>query len=74
MEKERGIIHLLPLLVVVIAIAVGVYLISQGKVNLPFLSNQPSVAVKTEYKNPFDKETQYVNPFDSYKNPFTIAK
>lgn len=29
-----------------------------------------SVALKTEYSNPFDKETQYVNPFSSKKNPF----
>lgn len=42
--------------------------------NIPFLSKKPKVAIKTEYKNPFDKKTQYVNPFDTYKNPFVVAK
>lgn len=42
--------------------------------NIPFLSTQPKVSIKTEYKNPFDKKTQYVNPFDTYKNPFVVAK
>lgn len=28
-----------------------------------------SVAMETEYNNPFDKKTQYVNPFGK-KNPF----
>lgn len=42
--------------------------------NIPFLSKEPKVSLKTEYKNPFDKKTQYVNPFDAYKNPFVVAK
>ena len=42
--------------------------------NIPFLSKEPKVSIKTEYKNPFDKKTQYVNPFDTYKNPFVVAK
>lgn len=33
-----------------------------------------AVAVKEEYKNPFDKNTQYQNPFNSYKNPFDELK
>lgn len=41
---------------------------------IPFLSKEPKVSLKTEYKNPFDKKTQYVNPFDTYKNPFVVAK
>ena len=40
----------------------------------PFISKEPKVSLKTEYKNPFDKKTQYVNPFDTYKNPFVVAK
>ena len=42
--------------------------------NIPFLSKELKVSIKTEYKNPFDKKTQYVNPFDAYKNPFVVAK
>lgn len=42
--------------------------------NVPLLQKGPKVSIKTEYKNPFKKETQYVNPFETYKNPFTIAK
>lgn len=42
--------------------------------NIPFLSKEPKVSIKTAYKNPFDKKTQYVNPFDTYKNPFVVAK
>lgn len=42
--------------------------------SIPFLSKEPKVSIKTEYKNPFDKKTQYVNPFDNYKNPFKVAK
>lgn len=41
---------------------------------IPFLSKEPKVSIKTEYKNPFDKKTQYVNPFETYKNPFVVAK
>lgn len=37
-------------------------------------SQQPQVAIKSEYKNPFKKDTQYVNPFETYKNPFVLAK
>ncbi len=38
------------------------------------LKKEPTVALKTEVKNPFDKETQYVNPFDTYKSPFYTLK
>ncbi|OGE36015.1 hypothetical protein A3E66_01825 [Candidatus Daviesbacteria bacterium RIFCSPHIGHO2_12_FULL_37_16] len=43
--------------------------------NLSFFNQQvPKISTKTEYKNPFKKETQYVNPFDTYKNPFVVSK
>ncbi len=42
--------------------------------NIPFLSKEPKVSIKTEYKNPFDKKTQFVNPFNKYKNPFVVNK
>ena len=33
-----------------------------------------NVALKTEYQNPFDKNTQYTNPFSDYQNPFDNLK
>lgn len=71
---QRGIVHLLPLLIIA-AILVGIYLFAQGKLQLPsFLQKKAKVELKTEYQNPFKKETQYVNPFETYKNPFTVNK
>ena len=32
------------------------------------------VSLKTEYQNPFDKNTQYTNPFNDYQNPFDQIK
>lgn len=74
--NQRGVLHLLPLLLIA-AIIIGVILVFTGKLKLPSLpggQKQPKVELKTEYKNPFKKETQYVNPFETYKNPFTVAK
>lgn len=75
-NKQRGVIHLaLPLLLLLAAgLAALIYF---GVIKNPLKSlfqKGPKVSVKTEYANPFKKETQYVNPFDTYKNPFTIAK
>lgn len=36
----------------------------------------PTIALKTEYSNPFDEKSQYENPFNSeetYKNPFDTS-
>ena len=41
---------------------------------LDVLQGKAKVELKTEYKNPFAKETQYVNPFQTYKNPFVVSK
>ncbi len=76
--RQAGIIHLLPLLLIV-ALAIGAYVaISRGLIKLPSIpgigQKGPKVELKTEYKNPFKKETQYVNPFETYKNPFTVNK
>ncbi|TSC66623.1 MAG: Uncharacterized protein CEO21_137 [Microgenomates group bacterium Gr01-1014_80] len=75
--NQRGFLHLLPLLLIV-AIIVAVVLVVTGKLKLPFsvpfLQQGPKVDLKTEYKNPFNKETQYVNPFDTYKNPFVTNR
>lgn len=34
------------------------------------LENQLNVSLKSQYDNPFDKNTQYVNPFSQSQNPF----
>lgn len=76
MNNQKGVIHLaLPLLLLFIAAAVA--LIYFGVIKNPFknlnlFQKGPKVELKTEYKNPFDKESQYVNPFDTYKNPFVV--
>lgn len=75
-NKQRGVINLaLPLLLLLIAAAGA--LIYFGVINNPFknlFQKGLKVTPKSEYQNPFKKETQYVNPFETYKNPFTIAK
>lgn len=72
--KQKGFIHLLPLLVVVLIAAVA-YLLLAGKVELPFISKkQPKVELKTTYENPLKKDTQYVNPFEKSKNPFVTGR
>lgn len=76
LKNRRGIIHLLPFVIIAAILLVVGYLVF-GKVlkgKLPFLKSEPKVALKQEYKNPFDKNTQYANPFDSFKNPFEVAK
>lgn len=72
---QRGIVHLLPLILIVAVIAVGAYFVTQGKLKLPsLLQKGPKVELQTSYENPFKKETQYVNPFETYKNPFTVNR
>lgn len=44
------------------------------KPNAQLQPQQSNVSLKTDYKNPFDKDTQYVNPFSQYKNPFDSLK
>jgi len=73
-NNQKGVIHLALPLVLLLAAAFFA-LIYFGVIQNPFknlnlFSSSPKVDLKTEYKNPFDKETQYVNPFDNYKNPF----
>ncbi len=79
-SRKKKILIVLPLLLLAIGV-VFVALVRFGIIkdpfplqNIPFLSKEPKVSIKTEYKNPFDKKTQYVNPFDAYKNPFVVAK
>ena len=85
MNSQKGVVHLLlPLVLLLILGGVLYFLINSGAIKNPFgniLQNipligkkDPTVSVKTEYNNPFKKETQYVNPFETYKNPFAVAK
>ena len=76
---QKGIIHLLPLFVILVALGLVVFLVFTGKINLgslkiPFLNKKPTVQLQQKYSNPFDIKTQYVNPFDEFKNPFTVSK
>jgi flagellar basal body-associated protein FliL len=75
--SKKGIAHLVLILVVgVLVVAFWVLIfkfVLKGK--LPFLKKEePKVELKTEYGNPFNKETQYVNPFDEFKNPFAQVR
>lgn len=81
MNNQKGIAHLLLLLVILLLAGAGVYfLVNKGVIknplsNLPSVgTKQPTIAVKSEYKNPFDKGSQYVNPFDQYKSPLLNLK
>ena len=73
MYLKRGSVHIslaLILLVVGFWVVVIYFFLLKDKVKLPGIAKVAKVELKTEYKNPFDKETQYVNPFLTYKNPF----
>lgn len=79
MDKQKGIIHLIvPILIVLIIGAIfalnyfGIFKVKLPGVSLP--QKSPTVGLKTEYKNPFKKESQYVNPFEEYKNPFVTNR
>ena len=69
----------LTMIVVLVVIGIGFLLVFLGVIKipsnpLPVLKKQATVNLKSEYKNPFKKETQYVNPFDTYKNPFVVNR
>lgn len=75
MTLKKGTVHLtVPLIVIIAAVWVFVayLLINKGLISRPaLLKKEPTVELKTQYQNPFKKETQYVNPFDQYKSPFS---
>lgn len=82
LSSSRSKVGLVVVLVVVIFVVVGVVVWmlvrSQrggvgtiGQLPLPGLREQPTnVELKSEYKNPFERNAQYVNPFTDYKSPF----
>ncbi len=81
LPKDSGIIHLLPLLIITLVLALGFYFFITNKQLVNYLPEnlrpfKADVAVSpaTQYQNPFSKDTQYVNPFSTYKNPFDNLK
>lgn len=70
---QKGVIHLLPILLVVAVLLVAGFFILQ-KFQSQGGKKEASVSLQTQYKNPFDKSAQYVNPFAQYKNPFDALK
>ena len=82
MTNQKGLAHLVLLVFLLIIGAVLYFLINSGIIKnpleyLPFFNKSqqvPKISTKTEYKNPFKKETQYVNPFETYKNPFVVNR
>lgn len=80
MVLRKGVVHHTGLIIIVIIAvwALVLYLlISKNiiKFKTPFSKKEPSkVQLQTEYKNPFNKDTQFVNPFDKTKNPFAVAE
>ncbi len=72
MSRQKG--NIVPVLLIIIVILAGVvvyFVYSKGLIKNP-LQKSPEVGLKTEYKNPFQKESQYLNPFDENKNPFDV--
>lgn len=75
--RKKVIRVVLPLLLVIIVVVVILAYLGVIKLptsSIPLLQKGPSVELKTDYKNPFAKETQFVNPFEQYKNPFETNK
>lgn len=81
-RAQKGYSALFILIAVLLLLGVGLVFTSlwSKKYTLPFSSqtkettNESTVTLKTDYQNPFDKNTQYVNPFSEYKNPFDSLK
>lgn len=82
MNTQKGFAHLVGL-VILLVVGAALFALVYFKViknPLEYLSffnkaqQVPKISTKTEYKNPFKKETQYVNPFETYKNPFVVSK
>ena len=77
-NKERGSVFVFLVFVFLAIAGVATILIYQTFQNsskkISKQSETLSVALKTEYQNPFDKSTQYQNPFNDYHNPFDELK
>ncbi|EKD65697.1 MAG: hypothetical protein ACD_50C00012G0002 [uncultured bacterium] len=72
MFNQKGIAHLILIFVILAILIVAGALVLKKFIKIPGLSQtqESNIAIKSEYKNPFNKDSQYVNPFDQYKSPF----
>jgi len=79
-ENQKGVVHPHLLLVVAVVIViwafVGYLVVTKFlKFSLPGTTpKEPAVELKTEYNNPFKKQSQYVNPYDQFKSQFLNLK
>jgi len=76
-KKSTSLIAILVVILVVVIVLIGLGVIKAPIGPISTILQQqkkPMVELKTEYNNPFAKETQYVNPFDKYKNPFVVNR
>jgi len=74
-KKSTSLIAILVIVLVVVLILIGLGVIKVPSTPIAtILQKKPTVQLKTEYNNPFDKEAQYVNPFEKYKNPFVVSR
>lgn len=75
-ERGSAFLFLVIIFVVVAGVAAFVVLktITTSTEKVASQTNNLTVALKSEYENPFDKDTQYENPFNSYHNPFDELK
>ncbi len=81
---QKGNVALIPLLLLLGVIVVAVVVLGRsGKIPtslaplIPYaktVKKEPTVELKSEYQNPFDKSSQYTNPFSGYRNPFDALK
>ncbi|HLD26112.1 MAG TPA: hypothetical protein VJC05_03665 [Candidatus Andersenbacteria bacterium] len=75
-QKKTLMIVGVVIVVLVIVLVVLLLLSPRGTVDkvvpqaLQLKGDVSEVALKTEYQNPFDRDSQYVNPFDEFKSPF----
>jgi len=72
--SKRTIIIILAVVVIVVVAAAFLIVnsLSDTPVNIgSAILGQSKVEVKSEYKNPFDRNNQFVNPFSEVKSPFT---
>lgn len=75
MKTKKGIVHLISLVLILAVLLVAAYFLYTRIVQKRLLKpQQPTVELKTEYNNPFDKSAQYVNPFSEYKNPLDATQ
>lgn len=77
--SKRSIIIGAVVVIVIIVLAFVAYTSTRPKGEAPdgitsLILGQTGVKVKTEYKNPFDRQNQYINPFSESKSPFTVLQ